>query len=301
LTVNNYQNSDLFWALRGGGGGTYGIVTSVTYRTYPTVPAQLYLFEANATNPAAMVELVGGLLQAQTQFTDDGWGGFGSMNNKSLNFFYMSPNMTSETANATTQPWMDYALSLEPLGISSSASIIPVPSWFDFFEEVFATVILTGANVMITSRLLSRDSVATEYVALAELLVTCQGLFNTVAGGKVNQIDPNSAGVNPAWRDAVVEAICGITWEDGASAAEIQGMIDELKTVIAAMNVLTPLDGAYFNEASLFEIDWQKTFFGSHYATLKDIKEKYDPLKLFVVAEGVGSEDWNKQLTCRSF
>ncbi|KIK95398.1 hypothetical protein PAXRUDRAFT_140764 [Paxillus rubicundulus Ve08.2h10] len=300
LTANNYQNTDLFWALRGGGGSTYGIVTSVTYRTYPSVPAQLYLFEANATNPAGMLALVGELLHSQTQFTDDGWGGYGSMNSESLNFFYMSPNMTSETANATTQAWTDYALSLEPLGVTSSATLYSVPSWYNFFEEVFATVVLTGANVMITSRLLSRDSVATEYAAIAELLITCQGLFNTVAGGKVNQIDPDSAGVNPAWRDAVIETICGITWEDGASSAEIQGMIDELKTVIAAMNVLTPLDGAYVNEASLFEIDWQKTFFGSHYSTLKDIKDKYDPLKIFVVAEGVGSEDWNKQLTCRS-
>jgi len=49
----------------------------------------------------------------------------------------------------------------------------------------------------------------------------------------------------------------------------------------------------------LFEIDWQTTFFGSHYSELKAIKDKYDPNRLFVVAEGVGSEEWNKELTCR--
>ena len=52
-------------------------------------------------------------------------------------------------------------------------------------------------------------------------------------------------------------------------------------------------------QASLFEIDWKETFFGSHYSTLKGIKDRYDPYRLFVVAEGVGSEDWNKNLTCR--
>jgi len=31
------SNPDLFWALRGGGGGTFGIVTSITYRTFPAV------------------------------------------------------------------------------------------------------------------------------------------------------------------------------------------------------------------------------------------------------------------------
>lgn len=42
-------------------------------------------------------------------------------------------------------------------------------------------------------------------------------------------------------------------------------------------------------QASQFEIDWPKTFFGDH----------YDTLKMFVVTEGVGSEEWNKNLTCR--
>ncbi|WP_440994495.1 FAD-dependent oxidoreductase [Cysteiniphilum litorale] len=34
LTVNKYQHPDLFWALKGGGPG-FGVVTEMTYRTYP--------------------------------------------------------------------------------------------------------------------------------------------------------------------------------------------------------------------------------------------------------------------------
>jgi FAD/FMN-containing dehydrogenase len=33
--ANEFQNSDLFWALRGGGGGTFGIVTKVTLLAHP--------------------------------------------------------------------------------------------------------------------------------------------------------------------------------------------------------------------------------------------------------------------------
>ncbi|PHH93046.1 hypothetical protein CDD83_1748 [Cordyceps sp. RAO-2017] len=36
VTVNEDHNADLFWALRGGGGSTFGIVTKFTLRTYPT-------------------------------------------------------------------------------------------------------------------------------------------------------------------------------------------------------------------------------------------------------------------------
>jgi FAD/FMN-containing dehydrogenase len=35
LVANACQNQDLFWALRGGGGGTFGVVTRMTMRTHP--------------------------------------------------------------------------------------------------------------------------------------------------------------------------------------------------------------------------------------------------------------------------
>lgn len=49
----------------------------------------------------------------------------------------------------------------------------------------------------------------------------------------------------------------------------------------------------------MHETDPQFTFFGSHYAKLKGIKQKYDPRGLFVVAKGVGSDDWDESLNCR--
>ena len=52
-------------------------------------------------------------------------------------------------------------------------------------------------------------------------------------------------------------------------------------------------------QASLYEKDPKKTFFGSHYNLLKKIKRKYDADDLFLVAEGVGSDDWDKSLNCR--
>ena len=51
-------------------------------------------------------------------------------------------------------------------------------------------------------------------------------------------------------------------------------------------------------QASLYEKNFQNTFFGSHYARLKSIKRVYDPNDLFIVASGVGSDDWDKSLNC---
>jgi hypothetical protein len=49
----------------------------------------------------------------------------------------------------------------------------------------------------------------------------------------------------------------------------------------------------------MFEQNPTYTFFGSHYSRLKAIKSVYDPVDLFVVTEGVGSDDWDMTLNCR--
>ena len=81
---------------------------------------------------------------------------------------------------------------------------------------------------------------------------------STIAGGKVSQFDADSAGLNPAWRNAVVETLCLVTWEDGTSLMEIQGMISQLKGWIKAMYDITPNDGAYFNEVRPVRPTWSR-------------------------------------------
>lgn len=48
----------------------------------------------------------------------------------------------------------------------------------------------------------------------------------------------------------------------------------------------------------LHEPNFRKSFFGSHYPSLKKIKREVDPEGLFVVPLGVGSEDWDQELNC---
>jgi hypothetical protein len=48
LIANACQNKDLFWALRGGGGGTFGVVTKITYRTHD-LPKTFGILEGQIT------------------------------------------------------------------------------------------------------------------------------------------------------------------------------------------------------------------------------------------------------------
>ena len=180
LTASNYQNSDLFWALRGGGGSTYGIVTSVTYRTYPSVPTQLYTYQANITNSSVLPELVRGLLRFQTQFTDDGWGGYGNISDQQLSFLYFAPNMTNEIATATTQAWHNYTLSLAPFGVVSAEQMHYFPSWYEMYQSLYGNGVENGGNLLITSRLLSRDTLENKYAEVTEVLLNCSASLKYV-------------------------------------------------------------------------------------------------------------------------
>jgi hypothetical protein len=61
----------------------------------------------------------------------------------------------------------------------------------------------------------------------------------------------------------------------------------------AVLRTVAPEGGSYVSESNYFNASWQKAFWGSNYARLRAVKDKYDPDGLFFVHHGVGSEDWS--------
>ena len=77
---------------------------------------------------------------------------------------------------------------------------------------------------------------------------------------------------------------------DVVTARKAAGMIhqamDELRAVAGQ-------DAAYLNESNYFQKDFHEAYWGSNYPRLAQIKKKYDPDGLFIVHNGVGSENWS--------
>jgi hypothetical protein len=104
--------------------------------------------------------------------------------------------------------------------------------------------------------------------------------------------------MNPAVVDAFALAICASAGppafagmpgpEPDLAAARRQG-----RAVGRAMDELlkvAPQAGSYVAESDFFESTWQQSFWGPNYPRLAEVKRKYDPMGLFVVHHGVGSE-----------
>jgi hypothetical protein len=76
VTANAYQNSDLYWALKGGGGGTFGVVTHMTYLAHPEPTISGWIGgPITAKSDAAYLELLQRYVEfAGSTLSDPTWG-----------------------------------------------------------------------------------------------------------------------------------------------------------------------------------------------------------------------------------
>ncbi|THU91900.1 FAD-binding domain-containing protein [Dendrothele bispora CBS 962.96] len=297
LTANTHINSDLFWAVRGGGGGTYGILTSVTYRTHEITPLIGIFFSSNFSSPAVGREVISEFVKFCPKLPDLEWGGWTSLSSATINSIIVAPNASWADVNATIDPFFNLLRNASADTITSTIPFDGFSSWYQaVFPEPEGEV---GANIEIASRLIPQELFEDSEHLVEVLLSLPNGIgLNHVGGGKVSRTDPDSAGLNPAWRKALIHAVLGGGWPEGATVDEIRTVQQQIRDELSVLENLVPGGDSYFNEASLYEPNPQHTFFGDHYERLESIKDKYDPLGLFIVAEGVGSERWDSSLNC---
>lgn len=84
-------------------------------------------------------------------------------------------------------------------------------------------------------------------------------------------------------------------WDDygNASLAHTQQQTIT-NTFIPSLKKITPTSGAYLNEADAFDPQWKQTFYGSNYAKLLSIKDKWDPAQMLYGSTAVGGDRWKE-------
>jgi FAD/FMN-containing dehydrogenase len=120
LTVNRYQHPDLFWALRGGGGGTFGVVTTMTLLAHPEPSISGWISgPITAKSDAAFQELIQRYVEfAGTTLSTPTWGegvilnpdyGMASAFNTGLNVMQVGTtflDIATEQAQAAWEPFL---------------------------------------------------------------------------------------------------------------------------------------------------------------------------------------------------
>ena len=161
VVANSCQNQDLFWALRGGGGGTWGVVTSVTYKTHPSTPFSAALLFVNSTNANSTQNLLGEIIRLTPSLVEQGYGGYGGGTTDQLQFFVLSPNVTANQTLATFSPLFEFAAS-QP-GFSVQNETVVFQDFWEFYNPAFnSTDGQVGVPSEISSWLLPKDIIQTD-------------------------------------------------------------------------------------------------------------------------------------------
>ena len=79
-------------------------------------------------------------------------------------------------------------------------------------------------------------------------------------------------------------------WAPNAPRSAIDYVYADINKKTDALRKLSPNTGAYFNEAFVYEPNWQKTFWGKNYEKLARIKKRVDPQNVLWCRRCVGSE-----------
>ncbi|KAF6844099.1 FAD binding domain-containing protein (isoamyl alcohol oxidase) [Colletotrichum musicola] len=303
VTASRTENADLFWALSGGGPGTFGVVTSVTVRAYPdaNIGGVGLQTAVTYTTPEKWWQMLDAFHSLLPGMTDQG---AMVVFLYSSSIFAINPltayNKTAEEAKAILQPFLDV---LAELAIPYSSAATNYSSYRDHYDKWMGPLPYGHVEVesynfgsrLVPRSVLSDTTSRAAYVNAIRYGADKYGVLS--AGVALNATAPTGVdnAVNPHWRNAAIHVQYSTAWSN--DPADWEQMIADQKTmtedIIPPIEAATPGSGNYVNEADFNIPDWKEKFFGGNYDRLLEIKKKWDASGLFYALKTVGSDAWN--------
>jgi hypothetical protein len=310
-TINECTDPDLFWAMRGGGGGNYAVLTSYKFQLHPSVPINVYSFQAKFPTPKGSLDIttskvhrdiITSLARNQTLFAEHGIAGYNFIHKDKVVLLQIMPSADTEAIKTVTSQWHDFLTNYPGLTIGENKyySFDKFSEWHKFSEtpEISRNGPV-GLGMMIAGRFIPRELFGSNenIDQLVNAVLTAMQLsYTNKAGGSAqlystgpwNHPDNSKTGVNPEWRNALWHIVMGAGWISSVPSVVRAQIQNTVSASVQPFKALTPGGGAYVNEGDWMEENWQQTFFGDNYDRLLDVKKRYDPTGLFSCWKCVG-------------
>jgi hypothetical protein len=271
VSADPCKDQDLFFAIRGGGGGTYGVVVSTTIKAWPTtsVVTQRLAIAPLADDISALLDMIALMWSAYPDLNDAGYSGYGTWTIASPaplfgNFtsgFVHGISMFGKSIEEAQRVFAPVAEKLQTYNgtrLFVSLTYAEYPTYATFYEAESGVEPPVGVAGALGSRLFDRAALTKNHTGLRRMLNTVAGApdeytsnaVEVVSGGQVfnDASDPYSS-LHPAWRTSYMSNIVARGWPPGADAAT-RGAVhkDITYNKVAAMKKQAPNTGCYMNE-----------------------------------------------------
>ncbi|CRG82838.1 hypothetical protein PISL3812_00184 [Talaromyces islandicus] len=319
-TINQCNDPDLFWAMRGGGGGSFAVLINYRFQLHEAVKINVYSFLAEfkpssnktTTNYPVLQEVLTKHATYQPVWSHNNVSGHAYYWPGEVALYFVLPSnnvtalkdLTSEfdsfvsnhpeivgQSNYTTyDTYTDY------LGLTSAiASKLSPGGMFEILASRLVPESLFGTNESVTDLV---DAVVKGIQIGEGIMPGLTSLIQIIMTTPVNHQNGAETSVNPAWRSALWHTIMTGGWSENLPPSNATARVEGWLGTIEPLKDITPGGGCYVNEGHYLEPEWQETFFGTNYVGLLEAKKKYDPTHFFDCWKCVGWEGLSDDYYC---
>ena len=304
LTCNANSNADLFWALRGGGGGNFGVVTSFTFRVYSVGALSLFTLRWPWSSAATVVDA---WQHWAPQAPDEIW----------------SSCLLQATNDKNSEPLIQingvYVGDVAPLNtllakLTNQIGVAPISRyvWSDnllntmlyeagCYQETVGEChlptqnpngrvqrITSGAKSDYFARILSRQGINNLVNAVARRhassILAAGGIGLDASGGAINRVPANATAF--AHRNDLFSAQYSASWTASDASSIVAANHTWLTDTWQAMRPYAS-GAAYQNYIDPYLTDWQHAYYGANLARLQHVKATYDSANFFHFGQSI--------------
>jgi hypothetical protein len=299
LTASQTNNTELYYALSGGGLGNFGVVLSMTVKVFkdgPVAGAQLVW-----TSDDEVIFMEGVKAWIKHLLVLDTIPGFRTDINILKGTFQLAEaTLPDATQDDMLEALMPYYQALDSLNITALVNETTLhDNFLDHYTYYVAPDDFTTRNLTVGGQLVPRsfvsddDNVEELASALQVILDVPDALLvllgTNVAHARVGN-QPGTNAVSTMWRNSLFSMQLVLT---GNTLAEWPDLRNNLTTVDdweQTLHNLIPGGGAYQSEATFDNPNWREDYYGDNYDKLLGIKKFYDPNNILWNRPAVGHE-----------
>lgn len=281
LKANEYTNKNLFWALKGAGGGNFGVVTSMTFKLPPKVNRVTYfqIYYPKTTKETQIKFLQ--IWQNWISTVDNSINASGGLYNSidEPNYIYIR-GISYNTIEETKDLLKDFYY-IESIDISFEYApfltiINEVASSYPPYEKFKSG-----------GRFVNRYYSTNELSNIADIInqprpngsiLTSINIYGF--GGKISDVDKFETAYY--YRDAKYILYIQSIWEDNKYRENnVDWVLNNFKYIYDITY------GSYINFPTLELPHYEVNYFGENICRLKKVKEKYDPYNVFSFPQSI--------------